>query len=533
MMKRFCVVASIGALGSFGSIAAATWPSDPTVNLPVAVKPGDQAVQKIATMPDGTTWLGWFDNSAGSYQVFVQRLDPAGNASFAPGGLLVSANPQSTSLVDWDLTVDGGGNCFLAFTDTRDGGDLDVFAYLISPAGAFLWGANGVQVSSTNSDFEADPRVLVSSNGEYLVVWPRSTTVGLYLQRISAAGSIELPVGGVKIAGDGPEGPAFAELVGTPDGGFIALWQRDTRTFASPRHLRAMKFNSSGAAQWGSAVEVSNGNVVPIASRQKLIADGNGGAAMGWHDGRTGSSRAYVQRVDSAGAILFAAGGSQCSNTSVMDFDPAIAFVPGTDDLMAFFDQRDGGQNQRGLLVQKFNASGSRQFGTSGLVLEPVDSVIEGFQRAVPATGGATVLFMQSHSVAAGNELRAIRVDADGDPVWAGSPIAVSIPATTKFRLNITADAGGQVRACWQDGRNDQSDIYAQNINPDSSLGVAPVSCPGDANGDLVINAADLSVLLSNFGQPAAGPGFGDFNGDGVCNGADLSVLLGTFGSSC
>ena len=60
-----------------------------------------------------------------------------------------------------------------------------------------------------------------------------------------------------------------------------------------------------------------------------------------------------------------------------------------------------------------------------------------------------------------------------------------------------------------------------------------PPSCPGDANGDLMIDAADLSVLLSNFGQPAAGPGFGDFNGDGLCNGADLSVLLGTFGTSC
>lgn len=57
--------------------------------------------------------------------------------------------------------------------------------------------------------------------------------------------------------------------------------------------------------------------------------------------------------------------------------------------------------------------------------------------------------------------------------------------------------------------------------------------CPGDANGDGLINAADLSVLLSNFGGPAAGPEFGDFNGDGQCDGADLSVLLSQFGNSC
>ncbi len=60
-----------------------------------------------------------------------------------------------------------------------------------------------------------------------------------------------------------------------------------------------------------------------------------------------------------------------------------------------------------------------------------------------------------------------------------------------------------------------------------------PPACAGDANGDLVIDAADLSVLLSNFGQSGKGPGFGDFNGDGQCDGADLSVLLGAFGSTC
>jgi len=60
-----------------------------------------------------------------------------------------------------------------------------------------------------------------------------------------------------------------------------------------------------------------------------------------------------------------------------------------------------------------------------------------------------------------------------------------------------------------------------------------PPDCIGDANGDNLIDAADLSVLLSNFGLPAAGPGFGDFNGDGQCDAADLSVLLAQFGSSC
>jgi len=57
--------------------------------------------------------------------------------------------------------------------------------------------------------------------------------------------------------------------------------------------------------------------------------------------------------------------------------------------------------------------------------------------------------------------------------------------------------------------------------------------CPADANGDLQVNAADLSVLLSSFGQSVAIGTNGDFNGDGVVNSADLSILLSQFGSTC
>jgi hypothetical protein len=60
-----------------------------------------------------------------------------------------------------------------------------------------------------------------------------------------------------------------------------------------------------------------------------------------------------------------------------------------------------------------------------------------------------------------------------------------------------------------------------------------PPHCSADANGDGVVNGADLSVLLFQFGQSVT-PGTGaDFNGDGFVNGADLSVLLGRFGVAC
>ena len=57
-------------------------------------------------------------------------------------------------------------------------------------------------------------------------------------------------------------------------------------------------------------------------------------------------------------------------------------------------------------------------------------------------------------------------------------------------------------------------------------------SCPGDLNGDGVVNFADLNILLGAFGQSGAGiPA--DINEDGVVNFADLNILLTAFGTVC
>ncbi len=71
--------------------------------------------------------------------------------------------------------------------------------------------------------------------------------------------------------------------------------------------------------------------------------------------------------------------------------------------------------------------------------------------------------------------------------------------------------------------------LYAATSQP-ASLTVA--GCPGDANGDLMVNFADLNVVLFLFGQTGENlPG--DFNHDGVINFADLNLLLANFGLVC
>ena len=57
----------------------------------------------------------------------------------------------------------------------------------------------------------------------------------------------------------------------------------------------------------------------------------------------------------------------------------------------------------------------------------------------------------------------------------------------------------------------------------------AQAVCTGDINGDFIIDAADLSALLSNWG----GSGAGDVNGDGFIDGSDLTALFAHWGELC
>ncbi len=58
----------------------------------------------------------------------------------------------------------------------------------------------------------------------------------------------------------------------------------------------------------------------------------------------------------------------------------------------------------------------------------------------------------------------------------------------------------------------------------------AVFGCPGDVNGDNVVDTADLGLVIGAFG---GGAGPADLNGDGVVDTADLGLVLAEFGGGC
>jgi hypothetical protein len=61
----------------------------------------------------------------------------------------------------------------------------------------------------------------------------------------------------------------------------------------------------------------------------------------------------------------------------------------------------------------------------------------------------------------------------------------------------------------------------------------APQTCPGDANGDNVVNILDLSLTVSNLYKGTAPYQYGDVDGDQIVTQADLDLEAANYGHVC
>lgn len=77
------------------------------------------------------------------------------------------------------------------------------------------------------------------------------------------------------------------------------------------------------------------------------------------------------------------------------------------------------------------------------------------------------------------------------------------------------------------------------SIPPRSRFGVLRgfgAACPGDTNGDDVIDFLDLNAVVSAYNTVAADPGYNpgaDVDADGDVDFADLNVVVSAFNSAC
>lgn len=525
--------------------ALAQWTDNPAANSFIASGAADQVLPKIGAAADGSCWVGWFENDGSGYKVKVQLLDPSGAPTF-PGGLVVSDEPQQSFLTDWDLMCDSTGAVALVFSDIRDG-NLEVQAYRVLPDGTFAWGANGVQLSDS-VDFNPSPRITETSDGQFVAVWGRSPNGAvpgdIRMQRLTDDGQVLLGAGGMAVVGPtGTEKPGFCDVVPSVGGSVIVSWLRNTASFASPRHLHAMRYDVAGSNMWTNPAIVFDLGSLPIGYYPRTIADGSGGAVLAWHASIANEFNAYAQRITSAGAEVFPHNGvSASANAGEFEMSPDVAYQQSEDVVWLVYHTRNTNQNRWGASTQRFDGAGARLLGATGAVIRPLDTFEDRSPEVAYAQGSGEIVAawfdFPTGSVTDGRVV-AVRIAEDGSFVWAVPPsdpsepgfVPVSTTLSGRDDLVVALDNCGRTLMAWQDNRNGTADIAAQNVNRNGTLGE---DCPMDINGDGMVTFSDLNTLLGNYGQSAA-PGAlpGDADCDGTIGFPDLNLLLGTYGQGC
>lgn len=454
----------------------AQWSSNPSVNLTVCDTTGEQVLPKIATTSDGGCYIGWFDARSGGYAVYLQRLNPQGVKQFPAGGLLISNNPQSSSLVDWDLAVDDSNCCVLAFTDTRAGSSINPYAYRISPSGQFLWGANGIALTDSIAIYQANPKVICTSDGNFIIPWQYNNKIGM--QKINKAGT--------KVWGNVPimviGNPSISEKFNYPigvssdNGNFILYWIGYTGSFISPANykLYTQKYSPAGTGLWGNPQDTlwnlgsAQGTYQPT-----IYSDGNNGAVYVWQSYVSGPTVCYVQRKNSAGQILFPANGSAVTTTgaTMLNFAPAASYMPATGETYVFWQRKNSLQSVVGVYGQKFSPTGTRMWADSGLVVKPLDG--NSFASLSTFVKDTNILGYYMEIVTAGNTglAKAFNLNRSGALQWGGNIITPGAYVSGKGRMSTAITQNGMSILAFQDNRNDAGGMYAQNINFNGSFG--------------------------------------------------------------
>lgn len=539
LMRNWMIGA--GALAAMVALPAqAQWTSDASVNTVVADGSGDQQVPLIKPTTDGGVWVFFYDNGAGSgFKPTMQRLNADGTRAFSGNGVVL-ANRTNTATFTSDIEVDVTGNVYAIFDDNSTGSN-QVTVQKVEPSGNLPWGATGVQIPTMAGSF--GNRIAVCADGTIVACGTVSNV--LQFQRLNSDGTFV--AGETWSLAEAGRGQSASDLItGGNAGDVILLWVRSegTNMVTSRKGLKIQKWDAAHTALWNSgvAIDVYTSSASPSRGIQvsyfpQALPDGNGGAVVSWYD--TGATRnAWLQHVQGNGTQRFAQDGLAVSTvTSATEFRLSAAgvYLPNVDEYVVAYERSNPAQSLYGLGAQRVTGAGTLLWGSgSGLDLISLSTNLhKSFINVMPApTDDAVITWLEYTGVNGPMLVNGMRLDDEGGYVWSPGTLGVATTASTKGRLAMSGIVGSDALiATWQDSAALTVDVKAQRINMDGTLGTPP--CPADLNGDGSVGLTDLSILLAHFGETGVTPEEGDLSGDGDVTLTDLSMMLAVFGTDC
>ena len=322
----------------------------------LCIATGDQGSLQVVSDGTGGAIVAWLDPRIGPADVYAQRVSGVGVPQWTVDGVIVcnAAGAQTEPT----MVADVSGGAIVAWADPRTG-TPDIFAQHVSSAGAAQWTANGVGLCLA-ANFQTTPVAVADGAGGAIVSWPDNrggSANAIYAQRVSGAGAPQWTVDGVPLctAANNRFSPAITT---DGSGGAIVTWY-DGRSVLS-YDTYTQRVNAAGTPQWtadGVALCLAAGNqFAPIIS-----SDGAGGAIVSWIDLRSGTGNdIYAQRIGSTGVPLWMANGvAMCTAPGDQPAPLSIATDGDGGAVVTWHDGRSGGYDIYAQRIERFGQLGS------------------------------------------------------------------------------------------------------------------------------------------------------------------------------
>ena len=331
---------------------------DPS-GVPLCLHEEIQISLNIVPDENGGAYVIWLDSrNVGGTDIYGTHIDSNGDIVAgwdADGNPIANESGIQNQHTFWE---DGTNGAVVAWHDTRDPDDADIYIQRIASNGDLLWDEDGNILTNATGPQEK-PKITPDGTGNFIFSW-RDMGVDSFgdikAQRVDLNGNL-LWANEVEVyAGTGIQ--RNARITKASDNGAIIVWE-DGRNEISEnfKDLYAQKLDISGNLQWDASsveiVQAMNDQLNP-----RLKGDNDGGAWITWEDGRVNNhpyEDIYIQHVNSSGTFELPANGYDVCSADGWQFSPLVK-ISDNNVFCVWGDNRTG---STGLYVQILDDSGT------------------------------------------------------------------------------------------------------------------------------------------------------------------------------
>ncbi|MBL7738109.1 MAG: T9SS type A sorting domain-containing protein [Chitinophagaceae bacterium] len=321
----------------------------------------DQYAPRLVSDGAGGAIIAWYDNRAGNYDIYAQRINASGIVQWTTDGVAICTATGNQNA--HQLMADGSGGAFIVWCDGRTSGpNADIYGQRVNASGVVQWATDGEAINFVGS-LQNIPQLTTDGGTGFFVTWEDWRNFGqadIYAQKVSSNGFYAWSYQGVAICTEANGAQYNTKIVADGAGNAIICWQ--DKRISSADDIYAQKINTNGVVQWtNNGVLICNASGLQI--NEQMISDGAGGAIICWEDRRTGQD-IYAQRINTSGVVQWTANGVAVCSDPANQIEAQMIPASSGSAIICWSDYRNSPGD---VYAQKLNSSGAVQWAANGV----------------------------------------------------------------------------------------------------------------------------------------------------------------------